>query len=288
VSFQVRRFEDVADFYRRVERFLMTQEAKHCLMLGLCTTLIKTDTYEYPPYLACVEQVGELKAVVMRTPPYNLILSEMADDEPLQSIADDVRAVYVELPGVLGARTLSKAFAKRWQDVSGQPYRLNRAERIYQLERVRPVSGVHGDYCQPTEVDRDILIQWFMDFSAEALDGMSREDAERQVGGRFTSDPAIRGLRVWYDNGEPVSFTGYGNPTPKGYRIGPVYTRPQYRGRGYASACTAALSQELLDRGCKYVFLFTDLKNPTSNHIYQTIGYEPVSDFDEYHFGAAE
>jgi uncharacterized protein len=120
------------------------------------------------------------------------------------------------------------------------------------------------------------------------LDGIAREDAERQVRQRYTSDPTIRGLRLWYDDGKPVSFAGYGNPTPNGCRVGPVYTPPEHRGKGYASACTAALSQELLDRGCKFVFLFTDLQNPTSNHIYQVIGYEPVSDFDEYHFAAAE
>jgi len=33
-------------------------------------------------------------------------------------------------------------------------------------------------------------------------------------------------------------------------------------------------------------FLFTDLANPTSNHIYQTIGYVPVVDVDQYHFPA--
>jgi uncharacterized protein len=288
VSPQVRRFDDAAEFYEWVEPFLMMQEAQHCLMLGLCTMLIKTDTYEQPPYLACVEEGDDVKAVAMRTPPYNLILSEMADMDLLPIIADDVRAVYAEIPGVLGAKHLSKVFVKHWQNVSGQPYRLNREERIYELEQVQPVSGVKGEYRKPTEADREILIQWFIDFSTEALDGMAREDAERQVGQRYTSDPAIRGLRLWYVDGEPVSFVGYGNPTPNGYRVGPVYTPPEHRGKGYASACTAAVSQELLDRGCKYVFLFTNLQNPTSNHIYQVIGYEPVSDFDEYHFAGAE
>ena len=66
-----------------------------------------------------------------------------------------------------------------------------------------------------------------------------------------------------------------------------MYTPPEQRGHGYASAATAALSQLLLERGRRFCFLFTDLANPTSNHIYQTIGYQPVCDVDIYHFAEA-
>jgi predicted GNAT family acetyltransferase len=63
-------------------------------------------------------------------------------------------------------------------------------------------------------------------------------------------------------------------------RIGPVYTPPEARNRGYASALVAAISQAQLDAGRRFCFLFTDLANPTANHIYQAIGYEPVRDVD--------
>ena len=91
------------------------------------------------------------------------------------------------------------------------------------------------------------------------------------------------GLYLW-DDGRPVSLAGYSGPTPHGIRVGPVYTPPAQRGNGYASACVAALSQLLLDGGRAHCFLFTDLGNPTSNHIYQAIGYWPVCDVDEYRF----
>jgi predicted GNAT family acetyltransferase len=40
----------------------------------------------------------------------------------------------------------------------------------------------------------------------------------------------------------------------------------------------------LLDQGKQFTSLFTDLSNPTSNSIYQKIGYQPVCDFDLYRF----
>ena len=89
---------------------------------------------------------------------------------------------------------------------------------------------------------------------------------------------------LWIDRGRPVSLTGAGGLTPNGIRVGPVYTPREDRGRGYASNLVARVSQELLDSGRTFVFLFTDLSNPTSNKIYQAIGYEPVSDVDEWEF----
>ncbi len=77
----------------------------------------------------------------------------------------------------------------------------------------------------------------------------------------------------------------HGSPTPSGIRIGPVYTPPADRRQGYASALVAAASQTLLDQGRRFCLLFTDLANPTSNHVYQAIGYEPVTDVDQYRLG---
>lgn len=283
---QLRRFEQAAEFYEQAESFLLAHEAEHCLMLGICSTLIKNNTYLYPPYLAYVEDEGKIVAVVMRTPPHNLILSNTFDERAIPMIADDVHKTYETLVGVMGSKAVSKDFAERWTAITGQPNHLNMLERTYRLTNVIPVNGVSGDYAPASEAHRELLVQWFIDFSTEALDGMSREDAERQVDLRLTRPPELGGLRLWIDEGKGVSFAGYGGLTPNGIRIGPVYTPPELRGKGYASACVAALSQEMLDMGRKFCFLFTDLKNPTSNHIYQNIGYEPVSDVDEYRFGS--
>ena len=70
-------------------------------------------------------------------------------------------------------------------------------------------------------------------------------------------------------------------------RVGPVYTPPALRGRGYGSAVTAAVSAWARDAGADHVLLFTDLANPTSNSIYQKIGYRPVHDTCELEFTPA-
>ena len=123
---------------------------------------------------------------------------------------------------------------------------------------------------------------------AESLPPEERSlvNAEQMV--EHWSGPSA-GWMLWLDGqGTPVSLAGYSSPTPNGIRLAPVYTPPEHRRQGYGSAVTAATTQMLLDRGHRFVFLFTDLANPTSNHIYAAIGYEPVADFAVYSFSARE
>jgi predicted GNAT family acetyltransferase len=170
-----------------------------------------------------------------------------------------------------------------WQRLTGQAYYRAMAQRIYELKNVNPVAPVTGQFRRATEPDRRLLLDWMIAFSVEAFEGTDPDVArlERNVESMLTSK--IRGAYIW-DDGQPVSFSAYGGITPHGCRIGPVYTPPEFRGRGYATACVATLSQRLLNNGREFVFLFTDLANPTSNHIYQVIGYNPVCDADVYEF----
>lgn len=283
---KLERFDNPAGFYRRVEPFLLTREAEHNLMLGISMTLMQTDLYQESPYLALVEDEGEVVAAALRTPPHNLILSEMADERPLPCLADDVYAVYgAELVGVLGPQPLSRGFADLWTRHTGLPARLKFAERLYRLDKVRPVVGVPGELRRATEADHDLVLHWSVDFNLEALGEADPEQIERFVSLSLTADPQSRGRYLWFDGDQAVSMVGYMSPTINGMRIGPLYTPPELRGRGYGSACTAGVSQWLLDQGRTFVLLYTDLSNSTSNHIYQNIGYEPVRDVDVYEFG---
>lgn len=286
----LQRFDDVEEFVLRAEPFLLAHEAAHCLPLGILSTLRAQQNPwgAEPPYLALVEDAGRLVLAAVRTPPYGLIVSLPATDaqvdEALARVAADARALYGALPGVNGPAAISRAFAEHWQALTGAPYSVGVQERIYQLDVVIPVTGVPGSMRRVSAGDRDLLARWIAAFSAEA--GTEPADPDAWADLSIAADPALRGVYLWEDGGAVVSLAGYSGPTAHGMRIGPVYTPPERRGRGYASAGTAALSQMLLDGGRQFCFLFTDLANPTSNKIYQQIGYRPVADLDVYRFSA--
>ncbi len=276
---RVTRFTETGVFYTKSASFLLKREAEHNLILGLCGNLLKQPT---PAYHAVVERSGRVLAAALRTPPHNLILSHTSYPNALALIALDVYEMYGTIPGVIG--THAQLFAALWEKLSGQIPFLSAKQRIYQLEKARPITGVAGQMCHATEHHRELVLAWLNGFyrDTEDDDQRSREENER-VADRFLKTPAA-GLVLWEVDGQLVSMAGYTSPTPHGIRISAVYTPPEYRRNGYASACVTTLSQFLLSQGYKFCFLFTDLNNPTSNHIYQEIGYTPVRDVDIYEF----
>lgn len=287
---RLERFTDLGEFATRAEPYLIAHEATHCLILGLLATLPRGPVpADEIPYMALVEEQGVIVMVAMRTPPFPVILSMLAPasaadpSEALALIAADLWARYRKnLSGVNAPVPVSRLFAERWKQQTGQAAQLMVKERTYALEAVIPATGVAGTFRRPTEADRDLLIRWVAAFSAEAFPRQRTFDALAWVDSFFATPS--RGAYLWEDGGEPVSLVAYGNPTAHGIRIGPVYTPLEHRDRGYASTCVAAVSQFLLDSGRTFCFLFTDLANPTANHIYQTIGYNPVNDVDVYEF----
>src|SRR5207245_451759 len=94
-----------------------------------------------------------------------------------------------------------------------------------------------------------------------------------------------RSMSLWEDGEVPVSMAATGGSTPNGGRVYAVYTPPEHRRKGYASALVAVLSRRLLDRGPRYCFLCTDRPNPTSNHTHRPTAYELVPPVDPRRFG---
>ncbi len=129
-----------------------------------------------------------------------------------------------------------------------------------------------------------LLLDCLRAFGAEVLNegDPDRDNPGQLVEHRLTSAEA--GFDLWEDGNEPVSLAGWSGPTPNGIRIGPVYTPPDLRGRGYATALVAELSATLLEQGRRFCFLFTDLANPTSNAIYERIGYVRVCESAQVSF----
>jgi len=268
-------------FLARARAALERQEAFNNLMLGVATRLDEDpERIKTPPYLATVEEGDALLAAAVMTPPHRVIVhSESTDPAPLRLIAHDLHANGWAPPGVIGPAATARAFAAAWTAAAGGSFRLLRHERVYELRQVNPPPPTPGALRVAVEADQALVAQWFYAFMHEVGMGGTAEELAELAAQRIDR----REIFLW-DDGGPVSLAGRGRHTAHGVAIGPVYTPPALRGRGYASACVAALSQQMLDVGWRFCALFTDLANPTSNRIYQKIGYRPLGDFDEYGF----
>lgn len=276
----VHRFTDARGFCRRAYEFLMRDEASHNLMLGLCTALADCALPARPAtYLATVEAAGQVLGAAVRTPPYNVILSYMPPYAAAH-LARDMHTTREPLPGVHGPTPQAETFARAWTALTGQASTVRRRMRAYQLDAVAPALRAPGALHRATLGDRDLAARWFQDFTREALEEEPPDDHIALIEQRIRDGIVY----LWLHEGRPVSMACSGGTTPSGVRISGVYTPPDCRGRGYASACVAALSQHLLDSGRRHCFLYTDLDNPTANRLYAAIGYRPVCDVKDISF----
>jgi uncharacterized protein len=284
---EVVKLADAATFLAEAEPLLLADEARHNLILGIAGTIRDSPDHYPARSLWLVREAGEVVAAALRTSPYNLILAGPRSEEALIALAGGIAE---DLPGVVGAEPEAVGFADLWSRQTGVRARTNMRQGIYALEQVQPPPDVPGSARVATADDRGLALQWWIAFGAEVLHdgGPGRDRAEATLDHRLSSPSG--GILLWEDAGEPVSIAGWGGPTPNGIRIGPVYTPPELRGHGFATALTAELSQRLLDGslfagGRRFCFLYTDLANPTSNAIYERIGYRRVAESAEIVFG---
>lgn len=272
------------EFLDRAKPLLLTDEACHNLLLGVPANLIaRAAAPASPLYFAVVLDDDRVLAAAMVTPPHPLVLSRVQRPSASELIAQDLMAAKMMPPGVHGPVPVCEQFAEIWQRLTGQRHEQTMAQRIYRLQEVRPVADVPGSLRRATAADRPLLIGWLRAFNAEAFGEHATPtfDPEELVDRRL--EGLTEALYLWEHEG-PRALAGHTGPTPHGIRVGPVYTPPEHRTHGYASACTAGLSQLLLDQGYRFCFLYTDLANLTSNRIYQRIGYETVCDVTVHRF----
>jgi uncharacterized protein len=265
----VRRLDDPVAFLEEASPLLLEDEARHNLILGIAATL-RDEPDHYPKRrLWLVDEGSEVVGAALQTPPHNLVVARPREDAALAALVTEIGD---DLPGVNGAAPEVDRFAAAWAEKTGVTPRTTFAQGLFQLEEVVPVAGVSGALREAGRQDRELLIEWWEAFADEALGDSAIESAAEAVDHRLSAREA--GAVIWED-GEPVSSAAFGGPTPNGIRIGPVYTPPEHRRRGYASAMTAALSSRLLETR-RFCFLYTDLANPTSNKIYEQVGYRRV------------
>ena len=219
-----------------------------------------------------------MTAAAIRTPPFNVALSATDDVEAVDLLADDLFTVYSTLPGVLAPSAAADRFVDKWESLTGQRRRVRANERIHKCNRVNRARSPRGALRAFRETDRETAVQWSKLFMAESKLPHPGGEAELRAAIERRLKSRDGGVFFWEVDGELVSMAGTGGRTPNGVRIGPVYTPPSVRGKGYATALVADVTAMMLDRGLDFCFLFTDLANPTSNSIYAQIGYVPVTD----------
>jgi predicted GNAT family acetyltransferase len=271
---EARVHQDTAQFREAAWPLLAADPVKH--------TVVLTATARPLPgaFLTTLHDNGNLIGAAVQTGFYPLVVTGVPA-HAAEFAARTVHDLMPDLPAVSGTEEEAKAFSDAWTALTGTSATRTMATRLFKLGELRP-PRVEGSARGVTEDDLPLIIEWFDAFLTETLPPPANH-ASADTLAKATFEPGAF-CASWEIDGNPVAVAAGRGPVSGMSRIAPVYTPPGQRGHGYASAVTAAATQIALDRGSDTVLIFTDLANPTTNHIYPAIGYEPIGDSAEYRF----
>lgn len=266
-----------SEFAQRASGFLAETPERNVAATVLAGILDGHHADSSPLFAYGEDETGGLRFAVLRTPPWPLLVSDL-DPALAVGLIDRWLKSDPEMPGVSGLPDATAAVAAAWRTRTGGRTQRRMQMALHCLERVDdPPRLAPGALRPPTTGERELLIAWTGGFELET--------------GQLGGDPAARvderlshgGWWLWEDR-QPVSLVGLAQPVAGVVRLGPVYTPPEWRSRGYASAAVAAASRQALAAGARRCMLYTDLANPTSNRIYAEVGYRRIAKWEEHSF----
>lgn len=263
---------DIDEFETVAGDFLRADPVRNTVLLTVVASLKTSGATTYsdtPPSFGWYAD-SEVLAAFLRTPPKPAIMT----DAPAGA-ARELVEVLDGAPGLHGPTPTARAFAQAWHAANGHEPKTASQRRLFRLADLTPPHPAPKGHARlVTDADRDLLVEWFAAFGIDV--GEPVADAARAVDRRLENGE----LWLWELDGVPVSMAGATTPIAGVTRVAPVFTPAGLRGHGYAAAVTAALSRRGLDAGHE-VILFTNTANPTSNALYQRLGYRPIGDWTE-------
>lgn len=271
----------VGEFGEALRPLFDADPIRNSLPMGIVDIMLRTPE-RYPGAVTWLgeEKRGVAVAGVLRTPPFPAIA--IGEPAALAAVADAMHEASADLPGVNGLEPAAHAFAAAWCARTGTTPEVAMQTTLHALDAVQAVPEPSGAARDARPGDRELLVDWFEEFAAEAGVGGTRD---QHLSSLEAAMGAEAGALLW-DDGRPVSFSLARWTSPAHARIGPVYTPPGHRRHGYATALVAHQTRRLLDAGAEVCLLFTDQANPTSNAIYGRIGYRRVCDAVEIEFAS--
>jgi GNAT superfamily N-acetyltransferase len=273
----VRWYGSAREFLAEAEVWLSIREAENNLILGLALDLARQEaegvstwgTGEQAPWFLTVWGESGLEGCALRTPPHPALFSRLPA-RVARAVAGEVRAADPLVDGIMAAEEEGEAFCDAWREITGVDCVAGMGNILHDLtELIPPPRPAPGHLRIPGEDEVELLRSWMGAFIRETH--LPAQEDSGKVVRRLWED-----LRVW-DHRGPRSMAAVTGRTPRTARIGYVYTPPEDRGRGFASAAVAQLTSDCLALGIDHCVLYTDEANPTSNAIYRRLGYRPVT-----------
>ena len=267
---QLHVYEEIVNFKEEVTPFLEKNEQENNLILGVLQMV------HQPIFMGIAKQGEEIVVVFLQTEEKKQIIvatSEIAEEDIVE-LAKKLAEVYPNVPGLIGNKKIVQKLAEEIAVLANKKTTVAMEQGIYELKQVKKKWNGDEVFREVNSDELTLIEQWIYQFCEDVNLPTTKEEA-KQTAHTLITNHRLFGLEV---DGKLVSVAAKTRPTKNNITVNFVYTPKEERKKGYASNCVAALSQRMLDEGYKTTTLYTDLANPTSNKIYQEIGYEQIAE----------
>ncbi|MDA2735623.1 GNAT family N-acetyltransferase [Bacillus cereus group sp. Bc015] len=267
---QLHVYEEIVNFKEEVTPFLEKNEQENNLILGVLQMV------HQPIFMGIAKQGEEIAVVFLQTEEKKQIIvatSEIAEEDIVE-LAKKLAEVYPNVPGLIGNKKIVQRLAEEIAVLANKKTTVAMEQGIYELKQVKKKWNGDEVFREVNSDELTLIEQWIYQFCGDVNLPTTKEEA-KQTAHTLITNHRLFGLEV---DGKLVSVAAKTRPTKNNITVNFVYTPKEERKKGYASNCVAALSQRMLDEGYKTTTLYTDLANPTSNKIYQEIGYEQIAE----------
>ncbi|OJD39547.1 acetyltransferase [Bacillus nitratireducens] len=264
---QLHVYEEVLRFKEDVTPFLEKNEQENNLILGVLQVV------QEPIFMAVAKRREEIAVVFLQTVEKQMIVatSEIAEEDIVE-LAKKLTKVYPDIPGFIGNKKVIQKLAEEIAILEQKKIVVGMEQGVYELKRVKKKWNKDEIFRTINSDELPLIEKWIYQFCEDVKLPTTKEEAKQTAHTLITTN-RLFGLEV---GGKLVSVAAKTRTTTNNITVNFVYTPKEERKKGYASNCVAALSQRMLDEGYKTTTLYTDLANPTSNKIYQEIGYEQI------------
>ena len=262
---------DWDEFASVARSFLESNPERNTLAITVLEAVLSGRFRDPPPMFGWRISGSSVDGAFLITPPHELIVT--ASPDGASQLGRQLRLDGFAVPGINAEPDVARAFCARYLDDSEASIELGTHMLLYRLEElVEPPIAAEGSVRLAQDGDFDVCLDFFNEMRSEVggILGDQSDLVRRRISGGLVS--------LWEVDGAVVSLASRAPDAAGVARIGPVYTPARSRRRGYASAVTHACTRDALASGASGVVLFTDFANPTSNAIYQSIGFKAIGE----------
>ncbi|PEL41115.1 GNAT family N-acetyltransferase [Bacillus wiedmannii] len=267
---QLHVYEEILNFKEAVTPFLEKNEQENNLMLGILQVA------QEPTFMGVAKRGEEIVIVFLQTEEkiQMIVATSEIPEVDIVKLAKEFSKVYPDIPGLIGNKKTVQRLAEEIAVLENKKTNVVMEQGVYALQQVKKKWTEDGAFREIGSDELPLIEQWIYQFCEDVRLPTTKEEA-KQTAHTLITNRRLFGLDV---DGKLVSVAAKTRPTTNNITVNFVYTPKEARKKGYASSCVAALSQRMLDEGYKTTTLYTDLANPTSNKIYQEIGYEQIAE----------